>query len=123
MIDRTDLVRLRHMLDAARTAVRLAEGGSREDLDDPNEALVHALVRLVSVVGEAAGRVGPETREQIAAIPWPDVVGMRNRLIHEYFDVNLGILWATVQDDLPQLIRDLEEAVPELSVPDQAEDS
>ena len=103
------------MLDAARTAVRLAEGRDRAALDDENDALVHALVRLVSVIGEAAGKVSPAGQSALGEVPWPDVTGMRHRLIHDYFDVDLDILWATVQDSLPDLIRSLEAAPLELN--------
>jgi len=108
MLSESDRVRLRHMLDAAQTAVRLAEGRNRADLEDEEDPLVHALVRLVSVIGEAAGKVSPEGQAALSEVPWPDVTGMRHRLIHAYFDINLDILWATVQVSLPGLIRSLE---------------
>lgn len=108
MIPEPDKVRLQHMLDAATKALRFAEGHGRGDLENDKEPLADALVRLVSVIGEAASRVSPSTRAEIRTIPWPDMVGMRNRLVHDYFDINLDILWATVQDNLPALIRSLE---------------
>jgi len=99
------------MLDAARKAVRIAAGRNREDLEDDDDPLVDALVRLLSVIGEAANKVSPGTRSELEGIPWPDMVGMRNRLIHDYFDINLDILWATVQDNLPPLIEVLAPAL------------
>jgi uncharacterized protein with HEPN domain len=108
MIPQPDRVRLRHMLDAATKAVRFAEGRDREDIENDEEPLADALVRLVSVIGEAASRVSPATRSEIRTIPWPDMIGMRNRLVHDYFDINLGILWATIQDNLPSLIQSLD---------------
>ena len=107
MLPEPDRVRLRHMLDAATKAVRFAEGRDRGDLENDEEPLADALVRLVSVIGEAASRVSPATRSEIRTIPWPDMVGMRNRLVHDYFDINLDILWATVEDNLPSLIKSL----------------
>lgn len=106
-----DRIRLRHMLDAARIAVRAAAGHRREDLDDEEDLLVHGLVRLVTIVGEAANGVGDAARAEIPDIPWPDVVNMRNRLVHGYFDINLDILWATVRTSLPDLILQLERAL------------
>ena len=100
-----DRVRLQHMLDAARKAVRIAAGRSRADLEAEDDPLVDALVRLISVIGEAGSRVSAATRAKLDGIAWADVVGMRNRLIHGYFDINLDILWATVQDSLPPLIQ------------------
>ena len=70
-------------------------------------------MHLLSVIGEAASRVSPGTRSQLAAIAWADITGMKNRLVHAYFDINLDILWATVQDDLPDLITALEAALAE----------
>lgn len=108
MHSQRDLIRLRHMLDAARIAVHAAAGRRREDLDDEEDLLVHGLVRLITVIGEAANGVGASTRAEIPDIPWPDVVNMRNRLVHGYFDINLDILWATVRTSLPDLIETLE---------------
>lgn len=113
MLPKDDRIRLQHMLDAARTASRLAAGRKREDLDAEDEALRYALVHLISVIGEAAGKVRPDTRSTLGEIPWPDVIGMRNRLVHAYFDINLDILWATVQDNLPPLLQALESALAE----------
>jgi uncharacterized protein with HEPN domain len=111
MLPEDDRIRLQHMLDAARKAVRLAAGRDRDELDAEDNPLPDALVHLISVVGEAANKVSPDTRSKVDGIPWPDVVGMRHRLIHAYFDINLDILWATVQDSLPPLIRWLESAL------------
>lgn len=113
MLPEDDRVRIQHMLDAARKAVSLAAGRDRAELDAEDDPLPYALVQLITVVGEAASRVSSGTRSQLVGIPWPDIVGMRNRLIHAYFDINLDILWATVQDSLPYLIRLLETALSE----------
>ena len=63
-----------------------------------------ALVKEIEIVGEAAARVSEATREHLTDIPWDELIGMRNRLVHAYFDVNLDIVWQTVQEDLPKLI-------------------
>ena len=113
MLPKDDKIRLQHMLDAARKARRLTAGHQRAELNDEDSPLADALVHLISVIGEAAGKVSSRTCSELGEIPWPDVVGMRNRLIHAYFDINLDILWATVQDSLPSLIRFLESALTE----------
>jgi uncharacterized protein with HEPN domain len=77
MLTEADRVRLRHMLDAAQRAIRIAYGRRRADLDDEDDPLVHALIRLITVVGEAAARVTEEGRAVIPGIPWTDVVGVR----------------------------------------------
>jgi uncharacterized protein with HEPN domain len=104
---RDDRIRMRHMLDAAREAVGFARARTRADLET-DRMLALSLVKEVEIVGEAAGRVSEITRAQLPTIPWADIVAMRNRLIHAYFDINLEILWRTVQDDLPPLITMLE---------------
>ncbi len=67
-----------------------------------------ALVRLLEVIGEAARGISPEFREKHAKIPWKQMMGMRNRLIHGYYDINLDIVWETITKDLPPLIAQLE---------------
>ena len=102
-----DLIRLRHMLDSAKEAQSYIVGKKRTDLDR-HRMLVHSLVRCIEIVGEAATKVSPQCRSEIPSIPWPDIVTMRNRLIHAYFDINLDMVWDTVIDDIPPLIAALE---------------
>lgn len=101
------------MLEAARRAVRLADGRERSDLDNEDDPLGPALVQLVGVVGEAAHKVSGQVRAELHELPWQDIVGMRHRLIHAYFDINYEILWATVKVSLPDLVNSLEAALPE----------
>ena len=75
---------------------------------DTSRMLVLSLVKELEIIGEAAGKVSAEIRSQYGAIPWQDISGMRNRLIHAYFDVDLDVVWTTVTKDLPQLKIDLE---------------
>ncbi len=103
-------VRLRHMLDAAHEAAELVRGRSRRELDSDRTVNL-ALVRLMEIVGEAAGRVPQEEQERFADIPWPQIVGLRNRLIHGYDDIDLDILWEIVTRDIPLLIVELEKLV------------
>ncbi len=105
-----DRVRLRHMLDAARQALAFVEGRSRADLDD-DPMLLLALTRAVEIVGEAAGRVTEEGRRACPGLPWPEMMGMRNRLVHAYFDVDHDVLWTTVVDRLPGLCAELDRAL------------
>lgn len=110
MSRRDDALRLRHMLDAARKAVELTRGRARADLDQ-DEVLALALVRLLEVIGEAARQVSRELRTACPDIPWKEIVGTRDRLIHGYFDVDMDIVWAIVSQDLPPLVATLEELV------------
>ena len=106
MADTRDIVRLREMADAARKAVRFAEGRTRADLDS-DELLSLALVRLLEIVGEAARGVSEALRHRQPTVPWSQITGTRDRLIHGYFNVDLDIVWAIIQKDLPSLIADL----------------
>ena len=110
-MDRADEVRLRHMLDAGREALSFIRGRSRSELDE-NRMLVLSLVKDVEIVGEAAYKVSEATRGHLPSIPWADVIGMRHRLIHAYFDINLDVLWQTLVDDLPELVSVIESALP-----------
>jgi len=104
---RSDSIRLRHMLDAAHEAVAFARDRERADLESDRQ-LVLALVKDIEIMGEAAYQVAQTARQLVPGIPWDDIIGMRHRLVHAYFDINLDILWRTVQDDLPPLIVELE---------------
>lgn len=107
-----DRVRLRHMLDHAREAVAMITGKGRIDLQR-QRMLELALVRLIEIIGEAAARVSPEGQAEYSFIPWREVVGMRNRLVHGYDSIDLDVLWDTIEDDLPPLIDKLERTLDE----------
>ena len=106
-----DLIRVRHMLDAAKEAVFFARNKNRKDLES-DRMLVLALVKSIEIIGEAASKVTNESRELHPKVPWSDIVAMRNRLIHVYFDIDLDRVWDTVIDDLPALIILLEKVIP-----------
>lgn len=100
------------MLDAARETVAFASGRVRADLDEDRQ-LVLALVKDVEIIGEAANAVTGSTRLELPDIPWQEIVAMRNRLVHAYFDINLDIVWQTVRQDLPMLIEQIERVLPQ----------
>lgn len=98
------------MLDSAREAVSFTADKTRAHLDQ-DRLLTLALMKSVEIVGEAAYQIGEDSRSEIPGIPWPQVLGMRHRLVHAYYDVNLDILWDTIKRNLPPLIATLEEAL------------
>lgn len=106
-MQRDDRIRLQHMLDGAREALSFADGRRREELDE-DRLLVLGLVKAIEIIGEAAYQVSESTRADVLGVPWEDIVGMRHRLVHAYFDINLDVLWRTVLDDLPPLIAPLQ---------------
>lgn len=95
------------MLESAREALAFARGRLRADLDR-DRMFALALVKCIEIVGEAAAGLGPEMRERYPGIPWADVVGMRNRLVHAYFEIDMDRVWDTITDDLPRLVTQLE---------------
>lgn len=109
-MDERDLVRLHHMLDAAREALTFASGKTRADLDD-NRMLTLALVKEIEIIGEAATHISKVYQQTTPHIPWAAITGMRNRLIHGYFEVNLDRVWETVTIALPPLIEQLEKLI------------
>jgi uncharacterized protein with HEPN domain len=100
------------MLDYSRKATNMVVGRTREVLDS-DEVLSLALTRAVEIVGEAAARVSGDTQRQYKEIPWAEIVGLRNRLVHGYDAVDPNILWDIVQHDLPELISLLQDALAE----------
>ena len=97
------------MMDAARQAIGFAEGKSRKSLDtDP--MLARALMHAILEIGEAAARTSEVGRGRAPNVPWAQIVGMRNVLIHVYWGVDFDRLWKTVTEELPPLLAMLEAA-------------
>ena len=105
-----DKIRIQHMIDATDTVARFIDGRKPEDLAQ-DEMLRLALTRAVEIIGEAASKVSSEGREQCPDIPWRAIVGMRNRLVHAYFDVDVEVLWVTAVDAVPGLRVELAKAI------------
>lgn len=106
-MQKSDKVRLMHILDAAQEAVGFSQGRSREDIDT-NRMLNLSLVRLIEIIGEATRGITQEFRETHPEVAWKEMAGMRDRLVHGYYDVNFDVVWETVINDLPLLIVQLE---------------
>jgi uncharacterized protein with HEPN domain len=102
-----DTVALCHMRDHVAEALELSRGRQRHDLES-DRMFALALTKLVEIVGEAAARVSTETQLQHPAIPWRQIVGTRNRLVHGYDAVDLDILWRIATDELGELLSQLQ---------------
>ncbi len=98
------------MLDHSIEAVSLIRDKNRTDLDN-DRVLSLALIRLLEIIGEAANRIPKNERKNYADIPWPQIISLRNRLIHGYDSVDMEILWQIVSNDLPALISTLEDVL------------
>lgn len=101
-----DVIRLRHMRDAALEARSFVSGKRRADLEQ-DRMLTLSLVKCIEIIGEAAAQMSEDGRKELPEIPWPSIIGMRNRLIHAYFDVDLDRVWDSVVDDLPPLLAEI----------------
>ena len=111
---RDDSIRIRHMLDAAREAISFAKNRTRKDLDN-DRMLSLSIVKSIEIIGEAASKVTDETKNECSEIPWANIIAMRNRLIHAYFDIDR--VWDTIGDDIPSLIDTLEKLISSEELP------
>lgn len=107
-----DLTRLRHMLEAAQTALQLITGETRASLESDIK-LTLALTRLLEIIGEAGVNVSEAKQAELTEIEWNKIRGMRNRIVHAYFEVDLDVVWNTVVLSLPPLVEVLEKEVDE----------
>ena len=95
------------LLDAIRKAQSFCAGMTFKSFARDDKT-VWATLRAIEVVGEAAKNIPPGVRRRYPEIPWADMMGMRNKLVHEYFGVDLETVWTTVREDLPALIPQFE---------------
>jgi uncharacterized protein with HEPN domain len=93
---------LQDIVDYAEKAMRFVRGVSFDDFGD-NEEKVFAVVKALEVIGEAARHLPKSLRDKYPAVPWKQVTGMRDKMTHEYFSVDLEVVWRTVHEDLPPL--------------------
>ena len=98
---------LLHMRDFARDVIEITRNRTRADLDT-DRLFNLALARLIELIGEAATRIPAEERARMSGIPWPKLIGMRNRLIHGYDFIDQDVIWETTTEDIPVLIKVLE---------------
>ena len=108
-----DCVRFQHMLDAAQAAISHLQNKSRKELDT-NRLLLNGVVRELEIIGEAASQITQATRKKFPELPWKEMIGLRNRLIHAYFDVNVDTIWLVVKESLPPVIPQLEQILKQL---------
>ncbi len=97
-----DVAYLRHMLDFAGQVAVFVAGVDKQTWQH-NKQLQLAVAHLVQMIGEAARKVSEPGREVCPGVPWREIVGMRNRIVHEYMDVDFDVVWRVAVDDLPAL--------------------
>ena len=103
MSRREDSERLKDIREAIQRVESYVSGLSYEDFLDDTKTQ-DAVIRNIEIMGEAAKGVSEAVRETLPSIPWHNIAGMRDRLIHDYFGVNLDIVWQVVSEELPQLV-------------------
>ena len=106
-----DTVYLLDILVSARKIRTYVEGVARNEFFQDTK-LQDSVIRRFEIIGEAAGRVSSMFRKENPHVPWDDMRGMRNRMIHRYDDIDMSIVWETVQQDIPRLVAQLESLVP-----------
>ena len=99
------------MIDAIKEVLLFSENKTLEDLK-LDRILSLAVIKDIEILGEAANRISEEFKEEHDEIPWRVIVATRNRLIHGYFDIDLDVVWKTIEQSLPPLLKELRKIVP-----------
>jgi uncharacterized protein with HEPN domain len=113
-MSRDPLLYLDELIEAAQRACEFGHGLERERYQ-PGGMAFEAIIRQIEIIGKAAAHIPEELQADAPEIPWGNLIGMRNRLIHGYFAIDPDIVWSVVQDKLPALLPPLKKLLASLS--------
>ncbi|MEK6830737.1 MAG: DUF86 domain-containing protein [Nanoarchaeota archaeon] len=96
------LVFVKHISDEIEKVERFSKDLTKDQLKK-NELKQYAIIRAIEIIGEAVNNIPKEVKRKYSEVSWIDISGMRNKLIHHYFGINLNIVWKTIKEDIPDL--------------------
>lgn len=101
-VNHKDIFRVRHILDAVEKLIQVSENKSFEDFQ-LDITYQFASIKLLEIIGEASNHISKSTKEDFPVIPWKELYGLRNILVHEYFGIDLFTIWDIIQNSIPEL--------------------
>ena len=110
MVSPDNIVFLKHIKDSGNKCLQFTEGYDFK-MFSTDEKTISSVLREISVIGEAARRTTDQFREKHPEIPWEKIFAMRNRVVHDYLGVQLDIVWQTLQEDIPELLKIVKEII------------
>lgn len=102
-----DSIYIEHILESINKIQRYVQNISKEEFIN-NDLLQDAVIRNFEIIGEASKKISPNLKLTYSMIPWREIAGMRDKLIHDYFGVDIEMIWITVNEDLPTLLLQIE---------------
>ena len=103
-----DLAYIEHILDCIRKIKEFSEGISFREFSS-NELVQDAIIRNIEIIGEASKKISSDTKQIYFEVPWKEIAGMRDKLIHDYLGVDVEVVWRTIKEDIPILERQIRE--------------
>ncbi|MFH1358511.1 MAG: DUF86 domain-containing protein [archaeon] len=106
MKEKEDIVFINHVLDSINAIVDYSKNMDKEDLV-LNRMKQSAIVREIEIIGEASKNISNSVRKKYFSVPWRDIIGTRDKIIHKYFEVDLDMIWEIIKKDIPELKKEI----------------